>query len=121
MFPIVTVRSPRTALLGVVLLLLSLPAIRCYVQRTEAFYANVCPHDGEVEEKYPNGVVAARRTCVGGKIEGAETTWFDNGVVRWEGSFVGGKRQGKWTFYDREGQVKQREEYENGQPAQRLQ
>jgi hypothetical protein len=57
--------------------------------------------DGDVEERFPNGIISIKGYKMHGKREGLWRSWYENGQLNSELSFIHGKREGPYhVWYD---------------------
>ncbi len=60
---------------------------------------------------FENGEKMSESNFKNGVNDGYSMVWQPNGLVHYFGSYRAGKKVGEWTFYDKEGKVKNVENY----------
>lgn len=73
--------------------------------------------DGPFKQYYDGKLVKGEGKYVAGKMEGKVSYYFPSGTIAATGIYKNGSKDGVWIYKDKDGKIKEKELFKNGQPA----
>lgn len=73
--------------------------------------------NGEFKQYFDGKLVKGEGKYLNGKLDGKVSYYYPNGVVAATGVFKNGSKEGVWLYKDKDGKLKEKELYKNGQQA----
>lgn len=73
--------------------------------------------NGVFKQFYDGKLVKGEGKYVNGKMDGKATYYFPSGTIAATGVYKNGSKDGVWIYKDKDGKLKEKELFKNGQPA----